>query len=112
MTNRIRARAKGIWAFIDRIGWIIAIVFVAIALWKIHHDEKSHNREAERTRAVQKAGEPVGVCLLDTLEAVKPLLLRVPTVEEPLEAYVRLQSHRYMTVTCPTRVYLKTHPKG
>jgi hypothetical protein len=76
--SRVRRVAAAAWRFLDRIGWVIAILFVGVALWRVHGDEA-------HTRAVQKAGEPVGVCLLDMLEAVKPLLLRVSTVEEPLD---------------------------
>jgi hypothetical protein len=102
--SRAKRAMKSVWAFLDRVGWVIAIVFVAIALHKLHNDETNHAAEARHTRIVQEAGEPVGVCLLDALEAVSPLLLRVPSVEKPLEAYVRLQSRRYLDVKCPDGV--------
>ena len=99
----MRALARRIWAFLDRIGWMIAIVFVGIALYQLHHDEQAHDAEARHTRKVQVQGGPVAVCLLDALRAVTPLLLKVPSVDAPLTAYVRLQSHRYPGVVCPEK---------
>jgi hypothetical protein len=99
--SRARRALAATWRFLDRVGWLIAILFVGIALLKLHHDEQSQHREAAHTRSIQKAGEPVGVCLLDALEAVEPLLLRVPAAQRPLEGYIRLQSHRYLSVRCP-----------
>ena len=55
---------------------------------------RATKRNAAHTRKIQKAGEPVARCLLEALEAVEPLLLQVPSVEKPLDAYVRLQSQR------------------
>lgn len=72
-------------------------------LARLRHDEAATKSKAAYTRRVQEAGEPVAVCLLDAMKAVSPLLLRVPTVEAPLSAYVRLQSHRYTGVVCPER---------
>lgn len=69
---------------------------------RVYHDERATKREAAHTRTVQIAGAPVAVCLLEVMRAVSPLLLRVPSVEKPLEAYVRLQSHRYPGVVCPS----------
>jgi hypothetical protein len=89
-------------------GYLILCVVVAFVtylsfhtLHKLDHDESALRTTAVHTRAIQKAGEPVAVCLLDALKAVSPLLLKVPTVEKPLEAYIRLQSQRYPGVSCP-----------
>jgi hypothetical protein len=68
---------------------------------RLRHDEQATRRQALRTRVIQQQGEPVGRCLLEALKAVSPLLLRVPAAERPLEAYVRLQSHRYLDARCP-----------
>lgn len=46
-------------------------------------------------------GEPVSACLLDTFEAIKPLLLKLPNVELPLAAYIRLERNRFPGVDCP-----------
>lgn len=73
---------------------IVGLVGLAALGLQVFHDER-------HTRAVQVKGGPVAVCLLDALRAVAPLLERVPSVDRPLEAYVRLQSHRYPHVTCP-----------
>jgi hypothetical protein len=70
---------------------------------RVRHDEARTRSEAVHVRVVQQAGAPVAVCLLEALRAVTPLLLRVPSVEAPLAAYVRLQSHRYPGVSCPDR---------
>jgi hypothetical protein len=70
---------------------------------RLHRDEQETKRKAQHTAAVQVAGGPVAVCLLDALRAVTPLLERVPMVDKPLEAYVRLQSVRYVGVACPEK---------
>jgi len=101
--SRVRRATAAIWRFLDRIGWVIAIVFVAIALYKLHHDEQANKKAAAHTRTVQIQGGPVAVCLREVMENVAPLLERVPTVEQPLEAYVRLQSKRYVGVVCPDK---------
>ncbi len=75
---------------------------VTVYLWSRLEGDESHARmEESHTRTVQIAGGPVAKCLLETMEAVEPLLLKVPSVEKPLEAYVRLQSVRYPGVVCP-----------
>jgi hypothetical protein len=56
---------------------------------------------AAHTRMVQRQGEPVAVCLRDALEGAAVLLVRIPSVERPLEAYLRLQASRYEGVRCP-----------
>lgn len=66
-------------------------------------DEQQTKSEARHTRSVQVQGAPVAVCLLDVMKNVAPLLLRVPSVEQPLSTYVRLQSVRYPSVRCPDR---------
>lgn len=68
---------------------------------RVRHDEQAVKRTAAHTRLIQQQGEPVGVCLLDAMKAVEPLLLKVPAVHAPLSAYVRLQSRRYTSVRCP-----------
>ncbi len=68
---------------------------------RLHLDERETKRKAEHTAIVQEQGGPVAVCLLDVMKEVAPLLERVPTVERPLKAYVRLQSVRYPGVACP-----------
>jgi hypothetical protein len=70
---------------------------VTVYVWSRLEGDESH------TRTVQVAGGPVAKCLLETMEAVEPLLLRVPSVEKPLAAYVRLQSVRYPGVVCPEK---------
>lgn len=70
---------------------------------RVHEDERVTKRQAQHTATVQVAGAPVAVCLLDVMKEVAPLLERVPTVERPLEAYVRLQSVRYPGVRCPEK---------
>lgn len=74
-------------------------------LWvKVAKDEAATRATAMNTKLVQQQGAPVAVCLLEALEAVEPLLLKVPAVEKPLHAYVKLQSHRYPGVVCPDGV--------
>lgn len=70
---------------------------------RISRDEQAIKAKATHTAKVQRAGEPVAVCLLDAMKAVTPLLLRVPSVAQPLEAYVTLQSKRYPGVRCPEK---------
>jgi hypothetical protein len=74
-----------------------ANAYVTVDLFTRVDSDESH------TRTVQVQGGPVAKCLLETLEAVEPLLLQVPTVEKPLGAYVRLQRVRYPGVSCPDR---------
>lgn len=88
---------------------VTAVVFAVLAyqtaqnsVARVQHDEQTTKEAAAFTRAMQVKGEPISVCLLDVLRNVAPLLERVPTVERPLQAYVRLQSKRYPGVTCPT----------
>lgn len=72
------------------------------SLWlRVGSDEHHTKHEAEHTRTVQVQGGPVAVCLLEVMKNVAPLLLKVPSVEQPLDAYVRLQSRRYPGVKCP-----------
>lgn len=80
--------------FLDVFSRLLMIALLVVVIVKLHN-------ENQHTRSVQKAGEPVGVCLLDAMKAVSPLLLQVPSVEAPLRAYVELQSHRYTNVKCP-----------
>lgn len=80
---------------------IAGVLTLAFLGYRIYHDERATKASAAHTRLVQEQGGPVAVCLLDALRAVTPLLERVPSVDKPLEAYVRLQSHRYPHVTCP-----------
>ena len=67
----------------------------------LRHDEQVTREEAKHTAMVQKAGEPTGVCLREAMRAALPALERLPGVEAPLAAYVRLQSARYLSVRCP-----------
>lgn len=82
---------------------IVGLLGLALLGLRVYHDERDTKREAQHTRTVQIAGGPVAVCLLDALRAVTPLLERVPSVDKPLEAYVRLQSHRYIGIRCPEK---------
>jgi hypothetical protein len=95
--------AQRAWVFLDGIGWVIAIAFVAVALIKLHHDEQETKRDAIHTRLVQRAGAPTGVCLREGIRVLLPVLGRVSGAQAPLAAYVRLQSHRYPGVTCPEK---------
>jgi hypothetical protein len=70
---------------------------------RLKGDEAATKHTAEHTRVVQVQGGPVAVCLLKVMENVAPLLLKVPSVEQPLDAYVRLQSKRYPGVKCPDK---------
>lgn len=98
-----------------------------IAIARLQHDESAAKSEAKRTRAVQKTGEPTGVCLREATKAALPILAdgansleaqehKAPTgtraqvalfvvlarsVERPLREYVKLQEGRYKGVTCP-----------
>lgn len=69
-------------------------VLVLVNIEQVRGDEA-------HTRKVQVQGGPPAKCLLEVMESVAPLLERVPSVERPLAAYVRLQSHRYPGVVCP-----------
>lgn len=91
---------------------VIVVGVVALALVvtevrhdqaELHRDEQSQKATVSHTKLVQQAGGPVAVCLREALERVAPQLEQDPTVQKPLEAYVRLQSHRYPGVTCPDR---------
>jgi hypothetical protein len=82
---------------------VIGLLGLALLGLRVFHDERDTKREAQHTRTVQIAGGPVAVCLLEVMKEVAPLLERVPSVELPLEAYVRLQSHRYPGVRCPEK---------
>ena len=92
--SRLKRIVALVWRFLDATGWIIAIIFVAIALHKINKDE-SH------TRTVQVSGGPPAVCLREGIERALPELERLPGTGAPFQAYVRLQSHRYVGVKCP-----------
>ena len=73
---------------------VLALVFVIVTfalLWRLF----------EQIHSVQNSGGPPAVCLREALKAAEPLLVRAPRVDAPLEAYVRLQSHRYRGVRCP-----------
>jgi hypothetical protein len=70
---------------------------------RVRKDEASTRTTAAHTRKVQIQGGPVAVCLLEVMKNVAPLLLKVPSVEAPLKAYVRLQSKRYPGVVCPSK---------
>jgi hypothetical protein len=82
---------------------IAGVLTLAFLSYRVYHDERQTKASAAHTRLVQEQGGPVAVCLLDALRAVTPLLERVPSVDKPLEAYVRLQSHRYPGVACPEK---------
>jgi hypothetical protein len=82
-------------------GLVILLLAIAGNTWLTLSNVEQVKHDEEHTREVQLKGGPVAVCLLDALRAVKPLLLQVPTVEKPLEAYISLQSHRYPGVKCP-----------
>jgi len=66
-----------------------------------HHEAAAARAEVARARAAQREGEPIAVCLLDVMSAVKPLLIRAPNVELPLSAYVELDEQRYPHGVCP-----------
>lgn len=92
------------------LGWIDqhAAVFLILGLiglaglgLRVFSDEQDTKTQATKTRLVQIQGGPVAKCLLEVMEAVAPLLERVPAVEKPLEAYVKLQTPRYPGVKCP-----------
>ncbi|HTZ63479.1 MAG TPA: hypothetical protein VMB51_05190 [Solirubrobacteraceae bacterium] len=121
------SRLRACWNLLDRVGWVIALIFVAVAFAKLHNDEHAHNREARHTAIVQKAGEPTGVCLREAMRAGLPIVVRgadaleaqeakappaargeialfvrfARSVEAPLREYVALQEHRYRGVSCP-----------
>jgi hypothetical protein len=80
---------------------IVGLLCLAVLSVRVYRDERDTKASAAHTRLVQKAGEPVGRCLLEALEAVAPLLLKVPSAEKPLDAYIRLQSARYRSAPCP-----------
>lgn len=89
-------------------GFVIVLLAIGGNTWiglrtssQLRHDEQTTKDTSAHTRLIQRQGEPVGVCLLDALKAVEPLLLRVPAAQRPLEGYIRLQSHRYLGVRCP-----------
>lgn len=89
---------------------VTAVIFAVLAyqtaqnsVAQVKHDEHTTKEAAAFTRAMQVKGEPISVCLLDVLRNVAPLLERVPTVERPLQTYVRLQGARYPGVTCPEK---------
>lgn len=92
--SRVKRVVEVVWKVLDATGWIIAIVFVAVALYKIEHDE-SH------TRKVQVQGGPPAVCLREGIERALPELERLPGTGAPFQAYVHLQQHRYPGVVCP-----------
>lgn len=81
---------------------IVLLAIVANTALVLSNIEQVRSDESH-TRTVQIQGGPVAVCLLDTMRAVAPLLLRVPAVEQPLSTYVRLQSRRYPGVKCPDK---------
>lgn len=89
----------------DHAALFIVVGLIALGwLWlRVGSDEHKTKHEAEHTRTVQVQGGPVAVCLREVMENVAPLLERVPTVEQPLKAYVRLQSKRYLDVKCPDK---------
>lgn len=81
---------------------VLLLAIAANTVLVLTNIEQVRGDEAH-TRKVQVQGGPVAVCLLDTMRAVSPLLLKVPSVERPLAEYVRLQSRRYPGVGCPDR---------
>ncbi len=84
--------------------FIVVGLFALGWLWfRVGSDEHNTKREAEHTRTVQVQGGPVAVCLLEVMKNVAPLLLKIPSVEQPLDAYVRLQSKRYPGIRCPEK---------
>ena len=95
---------RRVFDWIDRhaalfvIAGLIGLAFLSL---RVYHDERDTKASAAHTRLVQDQGAPVAVCLLEALRAVRPLLEQVPSVEKPLEAYLRLQGDRYLGVTCP-----------
>jgi hypothetical protein len=101
--SRVRRGVAATWRFLDQIGWIIAIVFVAIALYKLHHDEQANKKSGEHTKIVQVQGGPPAVCLREGIERALPALERLPGTGPPFQAYVRLQQHRYPGVVCPDK---------
>ena len=38
--RRVGRCLAAVWRFLDRIGWVIAIAFVLIAILKVHQDEQ------------------------------------------------------------------------
>ena len=107
--ERFRAQRRTILGRIAR-AYVFVLVSTSVALYvsfhdesKLRHDEHSTQVETRRAREVQRTGAPVAVCLREALEATEPLLERIPSVERPLGAYVRLQDHRYPGVECPDR---------
>jgi hypothetical protein len=92
------------------VGLLILLLAIAANTWltlenieRVRHDEATTRQAAVFTRAEQVRGQPINVCLLDVMRNVAPLLERVPTVERPLQAYVRLQGDRYPSVHCPDK---------
>jgi hypothetical protein len=80
-------------------------------LSRVERDESNTKKSAAHTRAVQIAGEPVGVCLLEGIRAVLPTLEAVPGAKPPLTVYVALQSKRYTSTACPDGLPRYTPPK-
>lgn len=81
---------------------ILATYLAFHAQDKLSGDEHHTRKDAAQTRKIQRQGEPVAVCLLDSLRAVEPLLLHFPSAQDPLHSYIILQSNRYTSVTCPS----------
>jgi hypothetical protein len=84
-------------------GLVILILAIAANTVLVLSNIEHVRSDEAHTRTVQVQGGPVAVCLLDVMREVAPLLERVPTVERPLRAYVRLQSVRYPGTVCPDR---------
>lgn len=82
-------------------GLVILILAIAVNTVLVLSNIEQVRSDEAHTHTVQVQGGPVAVCLLDVMKSVAPLLERVPTVERPLRAYVRLQSVRYPGVGCP-----------
>ena len=109
-------------------GYIILVIALAVTVTilintinSLHNDEHSNKIMIAHTRAVQKAGEPTGVCLREAFEAAEPVVVDIDRliekspktiesvlflklfkkIEHPLAEYIKLQSHRYTNATCP-----------
>jgi hypothetical protein len=83
--------------------YLLAIVLTVIGLHLRSNDLTRIGEQATYTRAVQVEGATGSACLLDVMERVAPLLERVPSVEQSLNAYVRLEAGLHHGVACPTR---------
>ena len=79
---------------------ILLLAITANTVLVLTNIEQVRSDEAH-TRKVQVAGGPPAKCLLEVMESVAPLLERVPSVERPLNAYVRIQRGRYPGTRCP-----------